>query len=248
MQMIVSKLTGYSIGAKDGDIGSVDGVLFDDKLWTVRYLVADTAKWLPGRRVVISPIALGRVEPDEKRLPVALTKQQVENSPDVDSRNFSRGHERSYYDYYGWPYYWVGGDVWGGATSPASLAAEKRMEMAALEQQNDDETHLRSAKEVMGYYIEATDGDIGHVEDFVVDDDTWEIRYMVVDTKNWWPGKKVLVAPEWIERVSWSDSRVYVDLSREAIKSGPEFDADLLNRDYEERLYKHYDRPRYWII
>jgi len=248
MQRTVSKLTGYSIGAKDGDIGKVDDLLFDDKLWTVRYLVADTAKWLPGRRVVISPMALGRAEEDGKRLPVALTKEQVENSPDVDSKNFSRQHERSYYDYYGWPYYWVGGDVWGGATSPASLAAEKRMEMAVVEQENDDETHLRGAKEVMGYYIEATDGDIGHVDDFVVDDDTWEIRYMVVDTKNWWPGEKVLVAPEWIERVSWSDSRVYVDLTREAIQSGPEFDADRLNRDYEERLYKHYDRPGYWIL
>ena len=193
MQRIVSKLTGYSIGAKDGDIGKVDDLLFDDKLWTVRYLVADTAKWLPGRRVLISPMALGRVEEDEKRLPVALTKEQVENSPDVDSKNFSRQHERSYYDYYGWPYYWVGGDVWGGATSLASLAAEKRMEMAVVEQENDDETHLRGAKEVMGYYIEATDGDIGHVDDFVVDDDTWEIRYMVVtqktggrERKSWW--------------------------------------------------------------
>ena len=247
MQNTVSQLTGYSIGAKDGDIGSVDDVLFDDKLWTVRYVIADTAKWLPGRRVVISPIALGRVETDEKRLSVLLTKNQVENSPDVDSRNFSREHETSYYDYYGWPYYWVGGDVWGAGTFPSDLATQQRLEMAAREQEAGG-SHLRSAKEVMGYYIEATDGDIGHVEDFVVDDDTWEIRYMVVDTKNWWPGKRVLVAPEWIERVSWADSRVYVDLSREAIKSGPEFDADLLNRDYEEKLYKHYDRPGYWVI
>jgi sporulation protein YlmC with PRC-barrel domain len=247
MQNTVSQLTGYSIGAKDGDIGSVDDVLFDDKLWTVRYVIADTAKWLPGRRVVISPIALGRIETDEKRLSVSLTKKQVENSPDVDSRNFSREHETSYYDYYGWPYYWVGGDVWGAGTFPSDLATQQRLEMAAREQETGD-SHLRSAKEVMGYYIEATDGDIGHVEDFVVDDDTWEIRYMVVDTKNWWPGKKVLVAPEWIERVSWADSRVYVDLSREAIKSGPEFDPDVLNRDYEERLYKHYDRPGYWIM
>ncbi|HSE90026.1 MAG TPA: PRC-barrel domain-containing protein, partial [Candidatus Binatia bacterium] len=154
MQRIVSKLIGYSIGAKDGDIGGVDDLLFDDKLWTVRYLVADTAKWLPGRRVVISPLALGRVDEDEKRLPVSLTKGQVENSPDVDSRNFSREHERSYYDYYGWPYYWEGGDVWGATTSPASLAAQKRMEMAAREQQSDEDSHLRSAKEVMGYYIE----------------------------------------------------------------------------------------------
>ena len=249
MQLTVSKLKGFSIGAKDGYIGAVDDVLFDDKLWTVRYLVADTAKWLPGRKVVISPIALGHVEPGEERLPVSLTKKQVENGPDVDSRHFSREHERSYYDYYGWPYYWVGGDVWGGAALPASLAAEQQMEMAVVEQEeNDDSTHLRSAKEVIGYYIEANDGDIGHVDDFVVDDDSWEIRYMVVDTKNWWPGKKVLVAPEWIERVSWADSRVYVDLSRDAIKTGPEFDAAHLDRDYEERLYKNYDRPGYWII
>jgi sporulation protein YlmC with PRC-barrel domain len=249
MQRLVTKLKGYSIGAKDGDIGSVDDFLFDDKLWTIRYLVADTAKWLPGKRVVISPIALGHVESNEQRLTVSLTKQQVENSPDVDSRNFSREHETSYYDYYGWPYYWVGGDVWGTGTFPGELATENGLAMAARDQQAEaDNTHLRSAREVMGYYIEATDGDIGHVEDFVLDDETWEIRYMVIDTKNWWPGKKVLVSPEWIDRVSWSDSRVYVDLSREAIKSGPEFDPDRLNRDYEERLYKHYDRPGYWVL
>lgn len=244
MQRVASQLIGYSIGAKDGDIGSVEDFLFDDKLWTVRYLVADTAKWLPGRRVVLSPIALGRVERDEKRLTVSLTREQVENSPDIDSRNITRANETSYYDYYGWPYYWVGGDVWGTGTAPGSLVAQQKMEMAVREQEND--THLRSVGDVTGYYIEATDGDIGHVEDFIIDDDTWEIRYMVVDTKNWWPGKKVLASPEWIERVSWSDSRVYVDLSREAIKSGPEFDADHLNRDYEERLYKHYNRQGYW--
>jgi len=247
MQRIVSQVKGYSIGAKDGDIGSVDDFVFDDKLWTVRYLVADTAKWLPGRRVLISPIALGRVESDANRLPVSLTKEQVKNSPDIDSSHISRQHETSYYDYYGWPYYWVGGDVWGAGTFPGNLAVEKRMEMAAREQPND-ETRLRSAKEVMGYYIEASDGDLGHVEDFIIDDETWEIRYMVIDTKNWWPGKKVLLSPEWIDRVSWTDSRVYVDLSRETIKSGPEFDPEHLNRDYEERLYKHYDRPGYWIV
>jgi sporulation protein YlmC with PRC-barrel domain len=246
MQRVASKLKGYSIGAKDGDIGSVEDLLFDDKLWTIRYLVADTAKWLPGRRVLLSPIALGRVETDGKRVPVSLTKQQVENSPDIDSRSITRTHETSYYDYYGWPYYWVGGDVWGTSAFPGSLAAQQKMEMSAREE--DDDTHMRSAQEVMGYYIEATDGDIGHVEDFIIDDESWEIRYIVVDTKNWWPGKKVLVSPEWIERVSWSDSRVYVDLSREAVKSGPEFDPDKLDRDYEERLYRHYDRPGYWVI
>ena len=109
-------------------------------------------------------------------------------------------------------------------------------------------SHLRSAKEVTGYYIEATDGDIGHVEDFVVDDGTWEIRYMVVDTKNWWPGKKVLVAPEWIERVSWE---IRASVRRRFLRRDQErarVRSRLLNRDYEERLYKHYDRPGYWLI
>ena len=148
---------------------------------------------LPGRRVVISPIALGRVESDDQRLTVSLTKQQVENSPDVDSRNFSREHETSYYDYYGWPYYWVGGDVWGAGTFPGDLVTENRIAMAVREQQTEaQDTHFRSAREVMHYYIEATDGDIGHVEDFILDDETWEIRYMVIDTKNLVAGEKSL--------------------------------------------------------
>jgi hypothetical protein len=247
MHRLVSELKGYAIGAKDGDIGAVNDFLFDDELWTVRYLVADTAKWLPGRRVVITPIAIGQVESNEKRVTVTLTREQVENSPDLDSRDLSREHEAAYYDYLGWPYYWIGGDVWGPGTIPANLLATQAPASEAPEQPGD-EPHLRSAREVIDYYIEARDGDIGHVEDFIVDDETWEIRYMVVDTKNWLPGKKVLVSPEWIDRVSWSDSRVYVDLSREAIEKGPEFDPERLNRDYEERLYKHYDRPGYWVL
>jgi hypothetical protein len=247
MQRLISDLKGYAIGAKDGDIGAVDDFLFDDELWTIRYLVADTAKWLPGRRVLISPIALGHVETDEKRISVSLTREQVKNSPDLDSRDISREHEMSYYDYYGWPYYWIGGAVWGLGTVPGNLAQEKKLP-AEAPLQPGEEPHLRSAKEVTGYYIEAKDGDIGHVEDFVIDDESWEIRYMIVDTKNWWPGKKVLISPEWIETVSWSDSRVYVELSRDSIQSGPEFDPKNLNRDYETRLHKHYDRPGYWII
>src|ERR1043166_8705835 len=232
MHRLVSELKGYAVGAKDGDIGAVNDFLFDDELWTVRYLVADTAKWLPGRRVLITPIAIGRVDLDEKRVAVTLTREQVENSPDLDSRELSREREAAYYDYYGWPYYWIGGDVWGPGTIPANLSSTQRMVDEAREQPGE-EPHLRSAHEVTGYYIEARDGDIGHVEDFIIDDESWEIRYMVVDTKNWWPGKKVLVSPKWIDRVSWSDSRVYVDLSRDAIQRGPEFDAENLTRDYE---------------
>jgi hypothetical protein len=116
---------------------------------------------------------------------------------------------------------------------------------SALQEQSD--VHLRSTHEVSDYYIEATDGDLGHVEDFLIDDETWTIRYMVVATRNWWPGKKVLVSPEWIRSVSWTDSKVFVDLSREAIKNGPEYnESGPLNRDYEKQLYEHHRRPEYW--
>jgi hypothetical protein len=247
VQKILSDLTGHALAATDGDLGKVDDFLFDDNYWTVRHLIADTSRWLPGRRVMISPMALGKIDPQEKRVAVSLTKEEVKNSPDIDLGAVSREHEMSYYDYYGWPYYWVGGDVWGAGVYPTGLAAAKKMAIDA-EQQKQDVSVLRSARQTTGYYLQAVDGEIGHVDDFIIDDETWEIRYMVADTQNWWPGKKVLVSPEWIDHISWSDSRVYVDLSQEAIKTGPEFDPQALDRDYEQRLYGHYGKPGYWDL
>jgi hypothetical protein len=110
------------------------------------------------------------------------------------------------------------------------------------------DSHLRSTDEVTGYHIEASDGEIGHVADFLVDDETWAIRYLEVDTRNWWPGKKVLVSPHWLDNVSWPDSKVYVDLTRETIRNGPEWsDSMTVTREYENRLYDYYDRSPYWV-
>ena len=107
--------------------------------------------------------------------------------------------------------------------------------------------HLRSTNDVSGYHVEAADGDIGHVEDFIIDDETWAIRYLIIDTRNWWPGKKVLVSSQWVERVSWSNSKVFVNLSREDIRKSPEYKAEsLLTRDYENGLHQHYNRQGYW--
>jgi hypothetical protein len=195
--------------------------------------------------VLISPIALIKIDSHRKIIPVSLTRDQVKNSPDLGSRDFSRDKESAYFDYYGWPYYWVGGDVWGAEISPGGLAAAQKMVTERVQEEAPDTT-LRSAGEMTGYYIEATDGAIGHVEDLVVDDETWELRYLIVDTQNWLPGKKVLVSPEWIDHISWEDAKVYLDLSRQAIQSSPEYDPALLDRTYEERLYEHYDRLPYW--
>lgn len=248
MRKITKDLKGNTIVATDGDIGKVDDFYFDDESWTIRYLVADTGDWLVRRKVLLSPVALGKADFSSGRFNVTLTKKQVEDSPSIDTdKPVSRQREAYYHDYYGYPYYWTGPFLWGPMYSPQiPVLDQKRIEERRAEREEAGDLHLRSANKVTGYHIEATDGGVGHVEDFIIDDETWEIRYLVVDTRNWLPGKKVLISPRWIDRVSWNDSKVYVSLSREAIKNAPEYHADALNREYEEKLHNHYDRPKYW--
>lgn len=254
MLYAVSTLEGYSLRAKEGDIGSVQDFYFDDEAWAIRYLALDTGKWLPGRKVLISPLSLGNADREEKAIAVNLTKDQVENSPDIDTHKpISRQHEIEFYDYYTYPYYWPGPYLWGPVPYPGAMpapteSATVNKELRAIkERELSKDQHLRSAKEVTDYYIEASDGDIGHVEDFLVDDQSWAIRYIVVDTKNWWPGKKVVVSPQWIRAVNWQDSKVYVDLPRDRIKQAPEYDGNApMSRDYESRIHEHYGRAVYW--
>ena len=214
-------LMGFTIGASDGDIGEVEALVFDDRQWTVRYFVIDTSGWLTSHCVLISPVCVRRPEWQARRLPVALTKAQIQASPRVEApRPLSRQAEIALCQYYGIPYYWP------------SEAEDQR---------------LRSTEDVRGYALHATDGALGHVEDFLVEDLTWRIRYMEVDTRNWWPGKRVLVAPEWIERVSWADSGVMVALPRDVIKNAPEYDVSRpLDRASEQRLYAFSGRWGYW--
>ncbi|MGH7872721.1 MAG: PRC-barrel domain-containing protein [Candidatus Binatia bacterium] len=248
MQKSIKDLKGNTIVATDGDIGKAADFYFDDKSWTIRYLVADTGNWLLGRKVLISPIALGEADFPSGRFNVTLTKKQVEDSPSIDAdKSVSRQHEAYYHDYYGYPYYWPGPYLWGPMAYPRFQdTTQRKIEERRAEREEAGDLHLRSANTVTGYHIEATDGDIGHVEDFIVDDESWEIRYMVVDTRNWLPGKKVLIAPRWIDRVSWEGSKVYISLTRESIKNAPEYHPDALNREYEEKLHDHYHRPKYW--
>jgi hypothetical protein len=241
----VKTLSGYKLQARDGEIGSVKEFYFDDRHWTVRYLVAETGNWLTGRKVLVSPYALRGVSKTEKHLTVDLTRKQIEGSPSLDSHKpVSKQFEDEYYGYYGWPLYWSGSAAWGGS----SLPERDRTRWTKQSQESKSwEPHLRSTHEVTGYSIQASDGEIGHVEDFVIDDASWEIRYLVVATKNWWPGKKVLVSPLWIDRVEWSSSKVFINLSRETIQGSPEYTEDaLLTRDYEIGLHRHYSRKGYW--
>lgn len=251
MKQSINGLVNGTVHAKDGRLGRIEEFYFDDHKWIIRYMVVDTGRWLQGRQVLISTAALKRPEWKSRAFPVDLTKRQVKNSPSIDTDEpVSRQHETDLHDYYNWPIYWGSGAGIGpyagiGYPVPTHLDLMIKQKKASPEKPADP--HLRSTRQVTGYHLQALDGEIGHVQDFIVDDETWAIRYLVVNTQNWLPGKKVLISPSWIKRISWSRSKVFVDLARESIESSPAFDSSKpKNRDYEDRLFDHYGRPKYW--
>jgi uncharacterized protein YrrD len=239
-------LKGYKLDSLDGEIGKIKEFYFDDKHWAIRYLVADTGNWLTDRQVLISPHALAAVNKEEQNIAINLTKKQIEDSPSLDSdKPVSRQFEEAYYSYYRWPAYWAGPYMWG--YYPYIMRNPEKPKQSTKGEKAWD-PHLRSTHDVSGYHIQASDGEIGHIEDFIIDDETWAIRYLLIDTQNWWPGKKVLISPRWIERVSWNESKVFVNLSRATIKQSPEYtEGSPLSREYEADLHRHYNRQGYWV-
>jgi uncharacterized protein YrrD len=241
MLIMLSKaktLTGYKLESLDGEIGTVKDFYFDDRDWTIRYLVADTGEWLVSRQVLISPHSLAGVDTDQGSIAVKLTKTEIEHSPSLNrDKPVSRQFEQEYSVFFGSPMYWG---------FPHEAAAQAESHEAGKKHADPD---LRSTHDVSGHHVEASDGEIGHVEDFLIDDETWAIRYLIVDPKDWLQGKKVLISPKWIERVSWSEKQVVVDLTRETIEQAPEYtDASALTRDQETALHRHYNRLGYWQV
>ena len=239
----VRSLGGFSIGAKDGEIGKVHSFLFDDRSWAIRYLVIDTGGWLPGRKVLIAASALDRPDWRAHIFPVALTRQQVKDSPDIDTNKpVSRQREAELHKYYNWAPYW--GTGYGAAVFAIPPVEE---EQEPSEEAAKGNPNLRSTREVIGYRIHATDGQIGHVEDFIISDEDWVIRYMVIDTRNWLGGRSVLVSPEWVAEIRWQEQEVRVDVSRQRIEDCPPYDPSApVNREYEVQMYDYYGRPKYW--
>ena len=236
------EIMGYKLRALDGELGRSKDFLFDDEHWTIRYLVADTGEWLSKRQVLISPISIDGYDWDSKLLPVRLLKSQIENAPNLDEEKpVSRQYEMEFYQFNNWPYYWNGGFPWGIVNTPGGMYTQSVAEEGKADDIPPGDKHLRSILEVTGYHISAEDGDIGHIDDFIIDDETWMIRYLVVDTRNWLPGKNVLVSPSWAEELDWAKSKVSVGVSRDKIKNSPEYDpSTAISPDYEERLRHHY--------
>lgn len=241
-----SSLRGQPLRATDGSIGKVNDFLFDDSTWTVRYLVADTGGWLTGRRVLIAPSAIKAISEGEEALLLALSKKQIEESPPVSmDQPVSRQNEEDLHSHYGWMPYWA------GATQVTGAMGEPRgdfgVPLGEMEGEGDGDPHLRSMREVEDYHVHAADGPIGHVEDFLVDSGGWSVRYFLVNTRNWLPGKRVLVSPQWIDRVDWPLREVHATVTRDRIKVCPEFDdAMTVDRGFEDRLFRHYEKLPYW--
>lgn len=238
----LKSLEGYTASATDGDIGRTVNFLLDDERWIVRYLIVEPGSFLDGLQVLVSPISFREIEWPAHRFHLALTKEKVLGSPNVDAdKPVARQHEGDLSRYYGFPFYWRSSGLWGVSSYPSALADNEPQDEPAEPPEVAGDVHLRSARDVRGYGIQGTDDAIGHVEDFIVDDETWQVRYLVVDTSGWWFGRKVLVAPDWATRISWEERRVYLDMTREEIRTSPEWDpAAAIDRGYEARLREHY--------
>ena len=228
MTQTVKNLQGDRLIARDGAIGSVEDVYFDDERWGVRYLAVDTGEWLPGRRVLISPASVASVGVSAQALHVGLTREQGKSAPPIDSdRPLSRQHEIAHAGHFGYPYYWGGPMLWGAAgvplagtpPHPAMSPRRRDAEAAAQAELEQGDCHLRSAAEVIGYDVEGRDGPLGAVADFAVDERTWAIRDVIVDTRLWWPGGEVRLAPRKVERIDWSEGKVHVRVTRKELKA-----------------------------
>jgi uncharacterized protein YrrD len=246
----MEKLIGMTISAADGEVGKVKDIYFDDRHWAARYLVVDAGGWLESRKVLISPFSVKEIDWDLGAVHLKLTREQVKGSPPIDTdKPVSRQHEMEFMGYYGYPGYWGGPLIWGPMSYPVMPPLDMPPVNQALPGHDEApiDSHLRSAKEVTGYHIQATDVSIGHVEDFMVDSESWAIRYMVIDTRNWWPGKHVVISPQWIRRLDWSERAVYVEVSRDTVQHAPEFDPSIeFSRVHETSLYRYYQQPGYW--
>ena len=218
---------GSSVVATDKTAGTVRDLLFDDRTWQVRFLVVHSGRWLTGRSELLTPDVVDHADWMARQLSVRLTVDEVRQSPSADEYPpASQGREFQKSQLITWDAYWTG---W----------LDDSEEVA--------DPHLDSVKEVTGYHLVAGDGEIGHVADFLVDDASWTIRYLVMDTRNWLPGKHALVVPSLVESFDWSERQVRVRLSRNQLRAAPAFEVAVpVTREYEEKLCEYYGVPGYW--
>jgi hypothetical protein len=245
MVFSVSDLKGVSLHATDGDIGSLRDLYFDEEGWVVRYFVVETGPLIFGKEVLLSPASVEAIDPRARRIHVDLTVDEIKGSPSIDVRKpVSRREEERFLQYYNLTPYWAGPDIWATAAYARGLPPleGEGPEVEGAEEQDKAETKLRSCAEIRGYVVEGFDGTAGYVEDFLAEYETWRLRYLVLDTHKLFPGKRVLVSPDWVESIRWADRAVGVGLQTEVIKNAPGYEGITdLEEGYEQSLHEHFD-------
>jgi hypothetical protein len=248
MLLAASALKNYAVEAQDGTMGTVKDLLFDDRTWQIRWLVIDTGGWLSERKVLVHPSTIGPIDYGRRTVQVALTKLRVQDSPSLSTDlPVSRQHEADLYSHYDWSPVWGGAlygpEIAGASFGPPRFFGNKELydDLGLGNHGDSGDPHLRSIAEIDGYHVHATDGDIGHVDNLMIDDGNWGIRYLVLNTSNWWAGKQVLMSPYAVTDISWSQEKVYLDVTRARVQSSPTWDpAAIVSEIYEKRLHSHY--------
>ncbi|WP_054635235.1 PRC-barrel domain-containing protein [Thalassobacillus sp. C254] len=251
-------LVRFSIEATDGDIGKVDDLFFEEDNWTVRYMVVNTNPWLPGGKVLISPISIESVDLSEGVVRVDLTKDQIKDAPDIDSSEaISRQKEEEYHQYYGFSYYWPFAGYWGHHAYARDLASLGSDDLANKVKEQDTEENeqegpkLRSAKELTGdwtgYNIVAYEEAAGNVSNLLIEDKTWKVRYMVVSSSKMFSSKEVLLSTDWVNEVDWVNGDIHMNVNKEEIEQAPDYETgNPVERSFEEDLYSHFKKENYW--
>lgn len=229
----VRELLGYGVSATDGRIGVVKDLLFNQNGWCVCHAMVDLTDLIPGKRVILPPESFGKPGLKDFSFPVNLSSDELKNCPTLEiDESAYKEHAEELYRHFGWEPCW----------KCPSVEPERKQD-----KEYEEDNQMRSSKEIMSYGVESTDGSVGHVIDIILDDSEWVIRYIVVSTRNWLPGGKVLIAPSWITRIEWSELKIYISHNRQEVKDSPVFDpSEPVNREYEEVLYDYYGRQKYW--
>jgi hypothetical protein len=230
----LNRLVGRKVHATDGDLGHVNAFFFDDATWSVRYMVVETGNWLFDRKVLIAPSAISKIGWDSDEISVTITREQVRTSPDVDTEKpVSRQQEIELSRHYVWPGYWGGGlglgtygpsGLYGVSAMPLPIAIDAAAANDVPDDGPEEDPHLVNSVRVSDYRIQTTDGEMGNVNDFILDDANWSLRYMVIDTGHLLPGRKVAISPEQIDRIDSFSGEVFVTVSRETLEKAPEYD------------------------
>jgi uncharacterized protein YrrD len=220
MQLNTNSLLGFSLSATDGEVGRIEEIYFDDRNWAIRYLVVKTVQWFSGRNVLISPHAFDRSRWVAETFPVNLTKKQILDSPDVDTdKPLSSKHTAALNEYYLWQPF-----IDNGFYAPVHCDAPTLSEDAETNIPTDDSFHLRSTRQTKGFRVHATDGEIGYVSDFIVNDEDWKLGYLVVATKSIFRDQNMLISVRDIMETKWAKRDIYLDISVKAVEQSKTFD------------------------